>query len=111
MAYRKGTFINAHGFKQGVKNTVVEHIIGNAGHGSGRVCASPNTAVFVEKGFSVRQGNLGTINRNRLDAPYPAKTAVIVQGFRTAEEIQDIFKAFLENGVADTSSCFAESLL
>ena len=59
---------------------------------------------------SVRQGNLGTINRNRLDAPYPAKTAVIVQGFRTAEEIQDIFKAFLENGVADTSSCFAESL-
>lgn len=36
---------------------------------------------------------------------------VIIKGFLTAEEIQYIFKAFLEYCVADASPCFAESLL
>ncbi len=111
MADGEGAFTDSHWLKLCIQDTAVQHVISNAGYGSGRAGTSPGTAIFFKELLPVRKGDFGTVYRYDLPSPESAEAALVFKGFPGTQNIEDAFKAFLKNCVVNAGAGFAESLL
>lgn len=111
MAYGKGTFIDAYGFKLCVEDAVIQHVKSNAGYGSGRAGTSPYAAIFFKKSFAVRQRKSGICSKHTLKIEWLMPERALLKACRehltvSESSAPDIRRSSLKNSSSDAEKVF-----